>query len=113
MVGLIYDESTRTVKGVRIKKRSEKAKQKESDHVKSEYEGGAEEEGGVTELLADVVVCATGRRNQMTKWLAEANVIGKGDELPQETTASSVGYVTSIWRPPTGTRNRTISNCDA
>jgi len=88
--GLIYDAKTSTVTGVRIKKRKDKSQEKSAD------------DEDVTELLADAVVCSTGRRSQMEKWLTSIGVLGEGKPVPQETSFPGLGYMTGIWRPPEG-----------
>ena len=104
MTGLIYDDKTSTVTGIRIKKR----KDKKGDHEK---EPTAEEPSIVgTDILADVIVCSSGRRSQLEKWLAAIGVVIEGKPIPQESAFPGLGYCTSIWRPPAGTFNSFLSS---
>jgi hypothetical protein len=117
---LIFDPEYGAVTGVKIKRkrRPAKGKQKPStnpdndvavdikqDTIEVDGDAGWSDSNEVqsNELEADVVVCATGRRNQVAKWLKEIDAVGEGDEVPQEFTSAGISYVTSLWRAPTGT----------
>lgn len=90
LVRLLYDAKKSAVTGVVINGR------------KSSIDGEKGEGGGETELPADVVVCAAGRRNHIEKWLKDIKVVEEGESIPQEMANPGMGYVTSTWVPPEG-----------
>ena len=92
----MYDKETNAVKGIKIRR---KASQEEEEAKEKGQKGSTSIR---EELEADFVVCASGRKNQVKKWLHEAEVVTEDQPLSQCTCYPGLAYCNSQWMPPEG-----------